>query len=126
MITYRELSLTIRALHRALLNAVAANHAALHGATRSPYELLRLTEEDPLFAWLRPLTAALAELDDAADDHEQPERVWQAVDRVQALVDGADAGFTELYRHHLHSVPDVAVEHGRVRQALRALGRRAA
>ena len=120
MTTHADLSFAVRNLHRELIQAVQHEHAALYGQTTNPYEVLRLVQTDPLFAWLKPLTAAVAELDDA-DDPTEPGRLFRAIEGVEKLVGGGDAEFAALYGHYLRTVPEVTVAHGSVRGHLRAL-----
>lgn len=120
MTTHAELSTAVRSLHRELIEAIRHEHAALYGQTTNPYETLRLVQTDPLFAWLKPLTSAVAELDDA-DDPTEPGRLFKAVDEVEKLVGGADAEFAALYGHYLRTVPEVTVAHGAVRGHLRSM-----
>lgn len=115
-----ELSRSLRLLHGALLDAILREHAVVHGRTDDAFAKLRLVREDPLFAWVKPLTDVLVELDEAlaADPQESPARLPHAVDAVEKLVTGDDAKFASLYRHYLHQEPEVALAHGRVRGEL--------
>ena len=116
-----ELSRSLRTLHGALLDAILREHASLYGRAPDAFEKLRLVREDPLFAWVKPLTAALVELDESldADPEDAPGRVPDAVDHVEKLVTGGNADFSALYNHYLRTVPDVAVAHGLVRSELK-------
>src|SRR5579859_3824916 len=62
-----EVAETLRALHKALLDALRVSFEKLHGRIEGPGAFLQLVLHDPLFAWLRPMSALIAELDDTAD-----------------------------------------------------------
>lgn len=51
-------------LHKKLIDAARLRYEALHGAVESPGEMLRLVAFDPEFAWLRPLTGLILEIDE--------------------------------------------------------------
>lgn len=114
-----QLSRTVRELHRHLLDTTRRGHEAVFGPVRQLNELLRLIDEDPLFAWLKPLTRALAEWDDAIDaPPEEAHRVTPALQALRSLLLGEDSTFTPIYRQHLQEVPEVLVAHGQVRALL--------
>lgn len=119
-ISVPELSRSLRTLHGALLDAILDEHASVYGRTDDAFARLRLVREDPLFAWMKPLTDALVELDEAldADAQEAPARLPDAVTTVEKLVAGADQDFAALYRHYLRTHPEVAIAHGAVRGKL--------
>jgi hypothetical protein len=128
----RGFSLALRDLHRLLLESVRRQYESLYARVDNPYELFRLTREDPLFSWLKPLTRALTELDEAIDaSPEDAARVKSAIRNVEALLNGrvdaqSDADTKELamlYRPHLQNEPEVTFAHGRVRTSLRELDR---
>lgn len=51
-------------LHKTLLDAVRADYEREHGPVPGPGALLQLVTQDAAFAWLRPLSMLLVELDD--------------------------------------------------------------
>ncbi|MBS2026273.1 MAG: hypothetical protein JST54_00090 [Deltaproteobacteria bacterium] len=120
--TANRLTHALRELHRELLASTERGHAKLFGAKRSPYERLALYQDDPLFAWLKPLTGAVAELDDALDHVEEPARLEAALQAVTRLLWGQDPAFGPLYTQALQGSPEVAVAHGAASRELRALG----
>ena len=122
---HNHLSRALRGLHRELLQAVKRDYELLHGRVDDAHALFRLADEDALFAWLKPLTAALAELDDALEDRESPVRAELALRQVRRLVGDVDGEFGTLLRQHLQASPEVAVAQGGVRSALRSLEVRA-
>jgi hypothetical protein len=108
----------LRALHHTLLLATQRSFEKLHGRVDGPGALLQLVVHDPLFAWLRPLSQALALLDELASAAEVAEGdLARAAAEVGALLDGA-SDFAAAYRVYLQSDPDVVLAHAAVRKRL--------
>jgi hypothetical protein len=85
-------------------------------------EVLRLAIEDPWFAWLRPLTALIAAMDEALQD-DSPEaeaRVAPIMAETAALLrpDENGSDFQQRYDEFIQRAPDVAVAHGRLMRVL--------
>src|SRR5438270_9797863 len=109
---HNELSRALRALHRELLETARREYESLYGRVDNPRVLLELVEQEPIFAWLKPLTSALAELDAAIDDRDEPARLPNALERAKELVNGGDPKFAALYHHYLQTEPGVVFAHG--------------
>ena len=62
----RELSKALLPLHRALIEAARDDYAFATGRTVAPAQLLQLVTDDPFFAWLKPMTALIVEIDEMA------------------------------------------------------------
>ena len=60
----RELSKALIPLHRHLIESAKSNYVFAIGPVESPGHLLRLINDDPFFAWLKPLTAIIVEIDE--------------------------------------------------------------
>lgn len=124
-------------LHAALRDAREAAfdvHGALLEATRRDYErdfgrvsdaatLLKVVTSEPAFAWLRPLTAAIADADALLAD---PARLPAGHTRVLLAAIGhllrADVEGTAFQRRYcavIQASPDVAVTHGKAAGRLR-------
>ena len=74
-------------LHKKLIDAARLRYEALHGAVESPGEMLRLVAFDPEFAWLRPLTRLILEMDETLEAKAPPTatdalRVRMAVEEI--------------------------------------------
>ncbi|NHZ92652.1 hypothetical protein F2P45_27125 [Massilia sp. CCM 8733] len=117
----------LRTLHKALIDV----ETVYFGAVGSPLEHLQLITNHPHFAWLQPLSALMAALDEALDEPETltSEAIagWRAA--IEELVGpGAAAGaageFRSKYMILLHDSPDVAIAHGALRQLLGQLPRK--
>ena len=105
-------------LHKAILEAQKIAYERGHGRVESRGELLQLVVRDPEFAWIRALSALIAELDEWVDsDHESRDREIAAVVRaLQTLIqpDGTNAEFTTRYWPLLEAAPDALVAHVRL------------
>lgn len=82
-------------LHRVLIEAQRADYERERGRV-APGEFLQSLLNDPEFAWLRPLTGLVAQLDEVLADETLRQRYLES-----------------LQRH-----PDVLVAHGKLKQAL--------
>lgn len=114
----------LRTLHKALIDV----ETQYFGAVGSALEHLQLITNHPHFAWLQPMSALMAALDEALDE---PDALttdavagWRAA--IEELVGpGAAAAdeFRSRYVILLHDSPDVAIAHGALRQVLGRLPR---
>ncbi|HEX3139324.1 MAG TPA: hypothetical protein VHQ87_04685 [Rhizobacter sp.] len=116
-----EAAEALREVHRALVRAMRFKYEAEVGPVGGPGHLLRLLTEEPYFAWLHPMSELIVDLDSLLAQELLPPGtvtgVRQEVDRLTA----AGGPFWEKYQPLLQSDPQVAVQHGRLRQALKAL-----
>ena len=125
-----QLQLALREAREAAFDV----HGALLEATRREYErdfgrvpdaatLLKVVTSEPAFAWLRPLTAAIADADALlADPDAMP--TGHAKVLLTAIHDllRADQEGTANKRRYcavVQASPDVAVVHGRAQRSLR-------
>ena len=60
----RELSKALLPLHRALIEAARDDYAFAYGTSVGPAQLLQLVTDDPFFAWLKPMTSLIVEIDE--------------------------------------------------------------
>jgi hypothetical protein len=119
--TLRELSTRLLALHKLLLDRERQTYEAHHAAP-APAELFRLVLEDPQFAWLRPLSRLVAQIDDLVDSDEpvSPETTRRIYDTAHRLLGSGERGaFEDRYRDALQDSPDVVMAHAGVRTILR-------
>jgi 23S rRNA G2445 N2-methylase RlmL len=118
----RELSRALIPLHRALIEEVKDDYAFAYEAIGTPSRLLQLVQNDPFFAWLKPVTSLIVDIDEMArTDFERAD-----VDRIVARADRlfgatAEGEFTEKYVPLLQRDVDVAMAHATVRQVLTKL-----
>ena len=66
-------------LHKTMIDEARVRYEARHGNVVAPGEMLRLVAFDPEFAWLKPLTGLILEIDDRLDGTELTEADTHAV-----------------------------------------------
>jgi len=119
--SFQELSLALRQLHKALLDAQLDNFPmAQHAGDR-----LALVIEHPSFAWLHALSELIVEMDELADADEgappslRPSR--EAAEKLLGPAPASHAEFRARYLEFLQLAPDVAIATGAVRRLLARL-----
>jgi hypothetical protein len=109
-------------LHKALLDDERVAYERVHGRTPSNGAFLQLTLKDAWFAWLRPLSQAIAQLDELSesDDATSDETIPALLVSMQRLLvpmeDGE--GFGRHYHDALQRSPDVVLAHADVKTLL--------
>jgi hypothetical protein len=78
------LATELRQLHSLLLDAVKADYEKLNGKTQGPFHMFQLVTNDPFFAWLRPLSGLMANLDELTDEKRLLDR--SELEQIQHLV----------------------------------------
>jgi len=114
----RELSKALLPLHRALIEAARDDYMFATGRSVGPAQLLQLVTDDPFFAWLKPMTSLIVEIDEMARVDFEADAARDVAARVERLFDGA---FNERYVPLLQRDVDVAVAHAAIRRALAKL-----
>ena len=117
--TLDRLAGALRAVHKALIDSTRRDYERVHGRIESPYALFTLVANDPAFAWLRPMTRLIVELEDRLDP-KAPPVAKEDVDRARRSVSGliGTGDFSTGYHQRVQKDPDVAVEHGRLHALL--------
>ena len=113
----RELSRTLIPVHRRLIESAKSDYAFAYGANARPSELVELLQNDPFFAWLKPLTAVIVDIDEMARTDFEVADVTAIVDRIEKLL-----GETE-YIEMLQRDIDVATGHAALRRVMQRLKR---
>jgi hypothetical protein len=109
-------------LHRALIDSASADYAATVAPVSGPNHLLQLLQEDPFFAWLRPMTTLIVDIDSLARMDFERADVDRIAERLERLFgSAAQAEFTEKYVPILQRDVDVAVAHAAIRRLLARL-----
>jgi hypothetical protein len=122
--TLRELSRLLLPQHRALIHATKDEYAASNEPVTSPGQLLRLVSDDPFFAWLKPLTSLIVDIDEleAGDlDLGDAAAIGARVDRLFGA--SPDEEFALRYVPILQRDVDVAGGHAAICRALAKLAR---
>ena len=109
----RELSKALIPLHRHLIDAAKSDYMFAYDArVESPGHLLRLLNEDAFFAWLKPLTAIIVEIDEMARRDFEANDAFSIGARVEQFL--ANTQYVEMLQREV----DVATAHAAMRKAL--------
>jgi hypothetical protein len=113
----RDVSKALLPLHRALIEAAKEDYAFAVAPVK-PSQLLQLLNDDPFFAWLKPVTALIVDIDEMARTDFEPSDVAAIAGRVEALF-GAQSGegFSVQYIPMLQRKVDIAIGHAALRKA---------
>lgn len=109
-------------LHRALIDVAGSEYSATIAPVNGPTHLLQLLQDEPFFAWLRPLTTLIVDIDSMARTDFQPADAAAIADRLEHhFGTEADPEFTAKYVPILQRDVDVAIAHAAIRQLLARL-----
>ena len=114
-----ELVAALRPLHKTLLAEVQHQYETAHNRVIGPAALFHLVTRDPFFAWLRPLSGLMAQLDELLDEKDPLDPKSAAALRTELdtlLTDGSD--FSARYVALLQTSHDLVVAHADLRRAL--------
>ncbi len=110
-------------LHKSLLESERVTYEKTFGPIQSPNHFLKLLTTDPWFAWLRPLSKLIIELDDAFDKkNPNPAASFDTVikhanELLVANKSGED--FAAHYDEALQRDPDVVLAQSEVAKLIR-------
>lgn len=116
----RQQILTVRnallALHKILLELERQRYERANGRIDDMFQLLNLTINDPAFAWLRPLSTLIVEIDEKLDDKDEPMTSDQAGavrKEIRELLSANQTGndFQRNYHWALQESPDAVIAH---------------
>jgi len=113
----RRLSSRFRDLHRTLIDRARDDYAALYGPPGSPVALLDLIKSHESFFWLRPMTEALVNLDEAIDQGAAGEE-RNAIETLARLIAFENPAFAAQYRVNLQMDPEVAIARAALQRPL--------
>ena len=110
-----ELRRRLLDLHKALVEVEREGYERGRGRMTDG-EFLKALIDDPLFAWLAPLTALIVRLDELETDDVPPEYRGE----IKRLLKPDDLGLAFQRRYHeiLQKSPDALVAHGAVMRLL--------
>src|ERR1019366_9997433 len=105
----REVSKLLLPLHRALIDAAKEDYAFAVGSIEKPAQLLQLLTDDPFFAWLKPVTSLIVDIDEMARTDFEAADVAAIVDRINCLFGAkAEGAFSAQYIPMLQRSVDIA------------------
>ncbi|MEA2162404.1 MAG: hypothetical protein QOK37_531 [Thermoanaerobaculia bacterium] len=114
----RELSKSLLPLHRALIDAAKDDFGAALGPIEKPAQLLQLLHDDPFFAWLKPITSLIVDIDEMARTDFETSEVIAIADRTDHFFGPkAEEAFSVRYLPMLQRSVEVAIGHAAVRKA---------
>lgn len=124
MLTHRERLENARHallhVHRALLDAERIRYERQHGRVENSGAFLQLVMHDSWFAWLRPISALIVQIDEWLDESEagSPDlaEILLAQVRDRLRPDEGGASFQQRYYRLLQEEPTVAVAHAEARK----------
>ena len=118
----REAWKQLMPLHRALIDSASAEYSAQVNPPSGPGHLLQLLQDDPFFAWLKPLTSLIVDIDSMSRTDFEPADVSGIVERLERFFGGnAEAAFAVRYVPLLQRDVDVAIGHAAMRQIIARL-----
>ncbi|MCC6141574.1 MAG: hypothetical protein IT389_13270 [Nitrospira sp.] len=119
-----QLSQALLRLHKALLDGERVMYERVHGRIQTNGAFLQLVLGDAWFAWLRPLSQSMAQLDelDGKKEESDPAAIRVQVESVRTLLTPSESGdgFGRHYYDALQRDPDVGLAHAAVRALLNA------
>ena len=115
----RQMSQHLLPLHRALIESARGEYAARVAPISGPGQMLQLLNDDPYFAWLKPLTSLIVDIDEMA----RVDFTRADTDAIAARVEHffgntPEFDFTARYLPLLQRDVDVAIAHAGIRQTL--------
>src|SRR4051812_3212621 len=107
---------SLLALHKILLELERQRYERTNGRIGDMFQLLNLTINDPAFAWLRPLSAFIVEIDEKADDKEKPitsTEIAAFLKEARVMLTPSQVGgdFQRNYHWALQESPDAVIAH---------------
>ena len=111
----REISRALLPLHRKLIDAARSDYAFAYDADASPSAMIDLLQKDPFFAWLRPFTAIIVDIDEMTRTDFAPGEVNAVVARIEEAL--AEQHYVEMLQRDV----DVATGHATLRRALQKI-----
>lgn len=116
--------LGLLAVHKALLDYERSSFESLNGPVDGNAAFLQIVIHDPFFAWLRPMTEMIVQIDEV-EVSQEPTALADAtalLARAKDLVQPNESGdeFQRRYHHAIQESPEVAVAHGDWRRRVSA------
>jgi hypothetical protein len=107
---------SLLALHKVLLETERVRYERANGRITDMFQLLNLTIHDPAFAWLRPLSALIVQIDERLDDKDKPLTAEDAVNlrkevREMLTPNQVGADFQRNYHWVLQESPEAVIAH---------------
>lgn len=111
----RDTSKALLPLHRHLINAAKSDYMFAFSKDVTATQLVDLLQNDPFFAWLKPITAVIVNIDEMVRTDFEPKDVTPIVSRIESIL--AEPKYVEMLQQEV----DIASAHAAVRAALQRL-----
>jgi hypothetical protein len=119
-----ELRDALLRLHKALMETERIGYEQTFGKISSPFTFLKLLTEDPWFAWFRPVSQLIAEIDEKLDAKKPLTKaaVDELIARARTMLVPTEGGegFSQHYDEALQRDPDVVFAHAAFAKLIRA------
>lgn len=114
---------TLLTLHKALLDSERTSYEIVHGQIASPAAFLQLLINDNWFAWLRPVTTLIVQIDEklaAKKPPAAPRDFELLIEDMRALLSPSRDlnGFWKRYSSAVQRDPGVAILHEKIGKEL--------
>lgn len=119
----KELNRELKALHRWFLELERLEAEKTTGNKITPVDFLHLLTGDPDFAWLRPLSALIADMDIFLDEAETitGEDLNRIREDVSSTLHKKESKLKSRYQHHLFHDGEFVLLHAKLNMALKAM-----
>ena len=121
----RNASRALTAVHKVLLDETIREYQHREGRPLSPQDAWRAAMNDPFFAWLRPVSMLIAEIDEllTAVDEIDAGLAHGIRLEVESLLNGMTTGepFAKRYRDMMQQNPELVARHGELKASLAPL-----
>src|SRR5262249_22307543 len=111
----RDMSKALIPLHKHLINAAKDDYAFAYAKAVGATQLVDLLQNDPFFAWLKPLTAVIVDIDEMVRTDFEPADAAAILSRIETIL--ADTHYVDMLQREV----DVATAHAALRAALQRL-----
>ena len=113
----REISRALLPLHKRLIESAKSDYAFAYNSNATATQLVELLQSDPFFAWLKPLTAVIVDIDEMTRTDFEPADVDAIVTRIEGVL--AEQRYIDMLQNDV----DVASGHAALRGALQRIKR---
>lgn len=112
----------LKPLHKELITAVKVEYERAHGPVGGTIALFNLVTQHPFFAWLREMSAYMAELDERLEDVRpvEVEELRRHRGRLEGMLE-PEGSFGARYFPLMQAAPEVAIFHVAFKQAIARL-----
>ena len=108
-------------VHKTIIDHERTRYERSRGTVGGPLEFLQLVLNDPWFAWLRPVSELIVQIDEltASKEPAEPRRGEALLEQARELLVPNESGdtFAREYYRAMQESPDVAIAHGEWRRA---------